>query len=159
MKKYLALILLVCLSCSKKNDEEEEKNIYATRISILNDFFSKPNQFPIYLYYTDVTITRNNRTLSDSTDNKQIKLKDLSIIVNQKVYDIRKINHMSAVNTYDSNKVWGTQKLEILFGTIYLKMQLKNLTLLTADGVKNRRQGFGFRPLTAVFTPSAVLHF
>ena len=115
MKKYLAIILLVSLSCSKKNDEEVEKNIYATRISILNDFFNKPNQFPIYLYYTDTSITKYNRTLSDSTDNKQIELKDLSIIANQNVYDIRKINHMSAVNTYDSNKIWGTQKLEIIF--------------------------------------------
>ena len=39
------------------------------------------------------------------------------------------------------------------FETIYLKVQLENLTLLTADGVKNRHQGFGFRPLTAVFYP------
>ncbi|MEY4541733.1 MAG: hypothetical protein RLZZ306_3490 [Bacteroidota bacterium] len=115
MKKYLALILFVSLSCSKKNDEEVEKNVYTTRIAILNDFFNKPNQFPIYLYYTDASITKYNRTLGDSTDNKQIKLKDLSIIVNQKVYDIRKINHMGAVNTYDSNKIWGTQKLEIIF--------------------------------------------
>lgn len=115
MKKYLTLILLVSLSCSKKNDEEIEKNIYATRIGILNDFFNKPNQFPIYLYYTDASITRYNRTLGDSTDNKRIKLKDLSIIVNQNIYDIRKINHMGAINTYDSNKVWGTQKLEIIF--------------------------------------------
>ena len=115
MKKYLAIILLVALSCSKKNDEEVEKNIYATRISILNDFFNKPNQFPIYLYYTDASINKYNMTLSDSTDNKQIKLKELSIIANQNVYDIRKINHMSAVNTYDSNKIWGTQKLEIIF--------------------------------------------
>ena len=36
---------------------------------------------------------------------------------------------------------------------MYLKMQPKNLTLLTAAGVKNRRQGFIFRPLTAVFHP------
>ena len=115
MKKYLALILLASLSCSKKNDEEIEKNIYATRISILNDYFNRPNHFPIYLYYTDVTITRYNRTLSDSTDNRQIKLKDLSIIANQRVYDIRKIVSMGAVNTNDSNKVWGTQKLEIVF--------------------------------------------
>jgi hypothetical protein len=117
MKKYLALILLIFLSssCSKKNDEDVEKNIYATRIGILNEIFNKPNQFPIYLYYTDASITKYNRTLGDSTNNKQIKLKDLSIIVNQKVYDIRKINHMSAVNTYDSNKIWGTQKLEIIF--------------------------------------------
>ena len=32
-------------------------------------------------------------------------------------------------------------------------MQLENLTLLTADGVKNRCQGFGFRPMAAVFHP------
>ena len=115
MKKYLTLILLISLACSKKNDVEAEKNIYATRIGILNDFFNKPNQFPIYLYYTDASITRYNRTLGDSTDNKQIKLKDLSIIANQKVYDIRKISSMGAVNTYDLNKIWGTQKLEIIF--------------------------------------------
>lgn len=115
MKKYLTLVLLMSLSCSKKNDEEVEKNIYATRIAILNDFFDKPNKFPIYLYYTDASITRYNRTLGDSTDNKQIKLKDLSIIVNQRVYDIRKINNMGAVNTYDSNNIWGTQELEIIF--------------------------------------------
>ena len=36
---------------------------------------------------------------------------------------------------------------------MYLKIQMKNLTLLTADGVKNRRQGFGFRPLMVVFYP------
>jgi hypothetical protein len=115
MKKSLAFILLISLSCSKKNDEETEKKIYATRIGILNDYFNRPNQFPIYLYYTDASITRYNRTLGDSTDNKQIKLKDLSIIANQKVYDIRKINNIGAINTYDSNKIWGTQKLEIVF--------------------------------------------
>ena len=32
-------------------------------------------------------------------------------------------------------------------------MQLEDLTLLTADGVKNHLQGFEFRLLTAVFHP------
>lgn len=115
MKKYLSLILLISLSCSKKNDEDVEKSIYATRLAILNEHFNKPEQFPIYLYYQDANTTMFKRTLGDSTDNKQIKLKDLSIIVNQNVYDIRKINYMNAVNTYNSNKVWGTQKMEIIF--------------------------------------------
>ena len=39
-------------------------------------------------------------------------------------------------------------------------MQLENLTLLTADGVKNRRQGSESETLTAVFHPvSGSLHF
>ena len=113
MKKHLALILIISLSCSTK--KENDKNIYGTRISILNDYFGKSEQFPIYFYYTDASNFKYNRTLIDSTDNKQVIIKDLSIIANKKVYDITKINNMLVANGNNLNKVWVTQKMEIVF--------------------------------------------
>jgi hypothetical protein len=41
----------------------------------------------------------------------------------------------------------------MLYGTMYLLMLNENSTILTADEVKNRLQGFGFRPLPAVSHP------
>jgi hypothetical protein len=45
------------------------------------------------------------------------------------------------------------------YGSMYLKMQHLKLLYLTADEVKNRRQGFGLRPLTTVFHPVSGFAF
>ena len=113
MKKILLVIFVFSTTgCSKKIEEFEIKD--PDLLVSLKEQINKPEKYPLYLYYRDFGKSPSGKTLIDSTFNKEVAIENLSLIVNKKIYDIRKINNMSWFYK-QSNQISVTSSMEIIF--------------------------------------------
>jgi hypothetical protein len=111
MKRFLILILILSVSCSK---EKEDESLYRDRLATLKEQISKPEAFTIYLYYRNVDNMIDGKVLIDSTSNKNVIIENLSININKKTYDVRKIWGMDWRSKEQNQKYLVTQ-MNIVF--------------------------------------------